>query len=409
MHHEECPQGCPVADDKGIALLVALAIVAILAVVVLDFSYSVRVDMHIAANFRDRLIAMEAAKAGVHYGIYMLRQDSPGRDDLQEEWAQPFGIVLDKTDPLEIAEQTELTEEEVGLEKHEDFLSRQKEGNVATASIAICDEERKIGVNFLAGQGAKPMYREWIRTLIDNLQERSGFADVDAYELVENIADWIDNDDIGDAESHYYEEELLEPYSCRNGPMESIYELKLVKGMIDLIFFGNTPYPMQLSGLEEDQWDEREQLGYTLPETAPWEREEDPEAIYGLVNFLTAHSTGRINLNTAPREILEVILGNDETRADDVILAREEAPLQSKEIQGIIGPDLYTLLGRGSLITFRSTYFRIESTGKFHKAAVKVIAIVSRSNTRDVAIHYWRVEDVRSESSSEDIAWTNVM
>ncbi len=408
MHHEECPQECPAAHDKGIALLATLAVVAILAVVVLDFSLSVRVDMHIAANFRDRLVALEAAKAGAHYGIYMLRQDSPGRDDLQEEWAEPFGIVLDKTDPLKIAEESELDEDEVGLDEHEDFVAREKEGNVATARIVICDEERKIGVNFLAGQSANPMYRQWIQNLIENLQEKSNFPDVDAYELVENITDWIDTDDDGDAEYTYYED-LDEPYSCRNGPMESIYELKLVKGMTDLIFFGDTPYPMQLSGKEEDQWEEREQLGYTLPETPPWGREEDPEAIYGLVNFLTAYSTGRVNVNTAPREILEVMLGNDETRADDVILAREEAPLQSKEIQGIIGPDLYTLLGRGSLIAFQSTYFRIESTGKFHKAAVKVIAIISRSNTRDIAIHYWRVEDVRLESSSDDIAWTNVM
>jgi len=409
MHHEQYAGRRRAADDKGIALLVALAVVAILAVVVFDFSFSTRVDMRIAANFRDRLVALEAAKAGVQYGIYMLRQDTNVRqDNLQDDWAQLAGIVLDKTDPYELAELAGLTEEELGLEKHEDYLARQEGGNVPTASILIVDEERKIGVNFLAGRGVKPMYRGWIENLIENLQENPYFPEVDAYELVESITDWIDTDDTGHAESTYYED-LDVPYSCRNGPMESIYELKLVKDMTDLLFFGDTPYPMQLSGLEEDQWEERDQLGYTLPEAAPWEREEDLEAVYGLVNFLTAHSSGRINLNTAPPEVLLAMFGNDETLVEDVLRTREEIPLQGKEIQGILGPDLYNLLVSGSVITFASSYFRIESTGKFHKAAVKVTAIVFRSTTRDIAIHYWRVEDVRPDSSSDDVAWINAV
>lgn len=114
-------------------------------------------------------------------------------------------------------------------------------------------------------------------------------------------------------------------------------------------------------------------------------------------------------MNTASPEVLLAILGNDETRAEEVIRAREEAPLQGNEIQGIIGPEVYNVLMRSGLITFQSTYFRIESTGKFHKAAVKVVAIVSRNNTGEIAIYYWRVENVRPESLSEDVGLVNVM
>jgi len=393
------------AEDKGIALLVVLAVVAILAVVIFDFSFSVRVDMHIAANFRDRLVALEAAKGGVNYGIYMLRQDDPGRDNLQEEWAQLTGIVLDRTDPEELAELSGLTEEEIEFDKHDEFMARQEGGNVATASIVIYDEERKINVNMLAATGSRPIYREWIETLIENLE----LPDVDPYELVDNIIDWVDDDDDGNAEYTYYEE-LPEPYSCRNDRMESIYELKLVKGITDLLFFGDTPYPMQLSGQEEEQWEEREQLGYTLPDVAPWEREEDFEALYGLVNFLTAHSSGRINLHTAPREVLLAMFENDEFLADTIMDAREENPTQTRELQLLIqqvSPPLYNVV-RG-VITFSSSYFRIESTGKFHNSAVKVTAIISRSRNRDTTLHYWRVEDVRPDSSSEDLALANVM
>ncbi len=414
MQEQECNPQRRAADDKGVALLVVLAVVAILAVVIFDFSFSVRVDMHIAANFRDRLVALEAAKAGVNYGIHLLRQDDPGRDNLQEDWAQLNGIVLDKTDPDEIAERVNMSEEELTLDKHEDFLARQKGGNVPTASIVIYDEERKINVNLLGGslgaQGrrgaANPLHREWVLTLLENLE----YPDVDPYELVENITDWVDPDDDGNAEYHYYES-LPEPYSCRNDQMESIYELKLVKGMTDLVFFGDTPYPMQLTGLEDEQWEERERLGFTLPETAPWEREEGLEATYGLINFLTAYSNGRINLFTAPREVLMAVFENDDFVADTIIEAREESASQPKEIQTIVlqvSPALYNILFNGGMVGFQSGYFRIESTGKFHKAAVKVTAIVSRNQNREITVYHWRVEDVRPESS-QDVAWTNVM
>lgn len=405
MQDQECIRRRPAADDSGVALLVTLAVVAILAVAVLDFTFSVRVNTHVAVNFRDRLVALEAAKAGMYYGIYMLRQDDPGQDNLQDEWAQLTGIVLDQTDPLEMSDQIGWTEEDLKLDKHEDFVARQEGGNVPTASIIICDEERKLNVNLLAGQGANPFSKEWIRTLIENIE----FPDVDVYELVDNIVDWIDDDDNGDAEYSHYEN-LPVPYSCRNDQMESIYELKMVKGMTDLVFFGNLPYPMQLTGAEEDQWEERGQLGYSLPELAPWEREEDPGALYGLVNFLTAQSSGRINFLTAPPEVLRAIFANDDTITEEVIEARQLDPMQSNQILQVIrqlSPALSQSL-RG-VIGAQSSTFRIESTGKFHKAAVKVTAVVSRSTNRDITILYWRKEDVRPESQSEDVPWVNVM
>ncbi len=404
MQEQEHARPRRVADDSGVALLVALAIIAILAVVVLDYSFSIRVNTNIAANFRDRLVALEAAKGGVYYGIYLLRQDDVGQDHLQDEWAQMTGLVLKKTDPYELSEQTGWEEEDLGLDKHEDFVSRQEGGNVPTATIRIFDEERKMNVNLVAGRAANPLYKEWIRTLIENL-----YPDEDPYELVDNIADWIDDDDDGDAEYSYYET-LPVPYSCRNDPMESIYELKMVKGVTDLLFFGDTPYPAELAGNEEELWEEREGLGYTLPELAPWEREEDLYAIYGLINFLTAHSSGRINYMTAPREVLRAILANDDTLVEEIIEARQLDPTQSNQILQIvrqIAPALYQNLR--SVLTNRSSYFRIESTGKFHRAGVKVTAILSRTNNRDIAVLYWREEDVRPESLSEDIPWVNVM
>lgn len=395
------------ADDKGIALLVVLAVVAILTVVVFDFSFSTRVDLHVAANFRDRLIALEAAKGGIYYGIYLLRQDDPARDNLQEEWAQVTGILLDKTDPEQVAAESRLAEDEIALLRHDDFVARAETGTVPTVTIFICDEERKINVNLLAEGANAPVYRRWVQTLLENLQ----LPDVDPYALVDNIADWVDTDDDGQAEYTYYEN-LPIPYSCRNGPMESVYELKLVSGVTDLLFFGTAPYPMQLSGMEEDTWEEREQLGYRLPETAPWEREIDPEAVYGVVNFLTAHSSGRINLSTAPREVLLAVFENDEFLVDAILEAREMDPAQVRELQQLIlqvSPALYNTLVTGGLSTIQSTYFKIESTGKFHKSAVKVTAIVSRSNNRDIAIAYWRIEDVSPDAATDSLALANVM
>jgi hypothetical protein len=61
--------------------------------------------------------------------------------------------------------------------------------------------------------------------------------------VVDSILDWRDPDDfyrINGAENDYYRS-LKEPYDCKNGNLDSIEELLLVRGVTPELFYGKKP------------------------------------------------------------------------------------------------------------------------------------------------------------------------
>jgi len=141
------------------------------------------------------------------------------------------------------------------------------------------------------------------------------------------IIDWRDEDDeplTEGAESRYYLS-LDPPYSPRNAPMESIWELLLVRGVDRELFAGGR------SGRLVDpfapEWTYRPQ---------------------GLRDFLTVQGQGRINLNTAgPDVILAAVPGFDEMMVDNLIAFRsgpdgvertaDDQPIESFDVLETIG------------------------------------------------------------------------
>src|SRR5919108_3469561 len=55
----------PVADEAGVALVLTLVIVTLVAIIVLELNYLMRVDVHASTNFRDGVRAYYLAKSGV--------------------------------------------------------------------------------------------------------------------------------------------------------------------------------------------------------------------------------------------------------------------------------------------------------------------------------------------------------
>ena len=51
--------------EDGVALVIALVIITLVAVVVLDLNYLMRVDVHASANFRDGIRSYYLAKSGI--------------------------------------------------------------------------------------------------------------------------------------------------------------------------------------------------------------------------------------------------------------------------------------------------------------------------------------------------------
>lgn len=116
-------------------------------------------------------------------------------------------------------------------------------------------------------------------------------------ELVDAVLDWLDADSdkrANGAEAPEYEE-LEPPIACRNGPLVSLEELLLVKGMTAEILFGE-------DANQNGQLDPNEDDG---GESLPWD-DEDGVLSLGWISYLTLHSRednrdsrglARINLN----------------------------------------------------------------------------------------------------------------
>ena len=75
-----------IKDEKGIALVLVLVVVALLVSLVVDFMYNMQVDVTLAANQRDEIKALYAARSGVELARLMLQEDDPAYDARGRDW-----------------------------------------------------------------------------------------------------------------------------------------------------------------------------------------------------------------------------------------------------------------------------------------------------------------------------------
>ena len=215
--------------NDGVALILTLLFVVLLTVLVVEFSYEAQVESAYALNSGNEYQARLAARSAIYNGIAILETDrletelavadgsSTPSDSRLSAWAQPSTF-----DPL----------------------------NDAVMRTTISDEFGKINLNALVyyDGGGEPQLREHIwEALVYFFQQRDDGVNAEA--LVDSIRDWIDEDEDVDgdgAESEFYESAET-PYPCKNGPMDSIDELLLIKGMTPDIYFGKqNAEPIQL-------------------------------------------------------------------------------------------------------------------------------------------------------------------
>ncbi len=316
-------------DDAGIALVVTLlALVLVMALVWEIFHTGTRAAQS-GAYGRDSIRAALLAEAGAQAAKVILREDAKNNDfdALTDVWAlaQP---------PYELGG--------------------------GTIALAIEDEERKINVNnLIMPQGKAPNDQNVavFRRLLEILAIDPSVADA--------VLDWLDNDEssrVGGAESSYYLS-LPYPYKCKNDLLDTVDELRLVRGVT-------------------------------------------PEVFEKLRPYVTVHSSGKVNINTAPKEVLmalsagqgETSMGEiDEKAADALIASRQDRPFQNsaalKSDLAAVSPVLGNIYGTifKNLIDIRSVNFRIRATGDV-AGTVRTIDAVGTRTGNAILWRYWRLE-----------------
>jgi general secretion pathway protein K len=161
------------------------------------------------------------------------------------------------------------------------------------------------------------------------------------------------------AKTDDYYKDLDPPYRCKNGPLDRVEELLLVRGVTPELFYG-TPA-----------------------------KDEDP-ARPGLVDLVTTTSQGQINVNTASPVVLQAALELGEA-GPEMILARRDGPdgilgteddlpfrsvAEFTQLLGTLTPDQQQRIG--SRIAVTSSFFTIKSTGEASGAKYTIVATMLR-------------------------------
>ena len=200
-------------DERGFALLVVLLVLALVAVVGAEFSYSMRLEAAAVRAYRNGIIGNHLAETAVEQAIREIVADAP--------------LVAEEEDGL----LTFYTLDRRPLPR----LRREKaELPGGQYSYRITDEQALLNVNI------SPPAR------IDLLLVALGI-DKEVRDIIgDSIQDWRDSNDehrVNGAESDDYYLKLDVPYRAHNANLESITELLQIRGVTPAIYNGTKEQP----------------------------------------------------------------------------------------------------------------------------------------------------------------------
>jgi general secretion pathway protein K len=406
----------PRRKQEGIALLMVLMALAILGAMTADLMESSEVYLSTTTNARDSVRAEYMARSGVNLSRLLLSfQRMIGSSGMNFPFWQyadlAIGLFTDSEGGLlgDLGEMDTSANKGVGLEGGE-------------VSIKIIDEDSKLNINVAADQGRTNLSAALVSKLrglmapiqFDPLFERA--SDLGAFfqrdEVICEIVDYVDGDenlcDGSGGEDKSFYQSLDPPRERKNAPLDSLEELRLIKGMSD------------------DLW-------ATFVDPNP----EDPDS-----RIMTVWGKGMINVNTAPAGALLSVLcmPGDVTSGDVgfspctdelqvmglaqilqlVLQIRTIMPFNSVNdflgaienpgslLGGLLGIDLpgFTLPNKGMarrMLTTKSTVFSIYANGTVGNVTKRLHVVVDMAGqdmldpTKSVgssggSVLYWRMD-----------------
>ena len=353
--------------SAGIALVMVMCAIFVLAAMAAGLAISMKVETRLAQNAGSEQQMLWLGRSGVELARYVLAQHPPSEpfDSLNQRWAGGPGSLAESNGVLS---SISLDNYPVG------------EG---TISIKIIDLERKVNINTAAYSPVNP----------NPIQQALTLMGVDANQISvvsDSIKDWIrtDGPQPAGAKSDYYQG-LAVPYYAKEAPIDDMSELLLVKGILDHpeIYWGGPATnhaPAQF----------QHKLGFG---TAPGQV---PDYPFGLTNIFTPFSSGKINVNTADANVLQMIPGVDNVAAENIIKARAGPDgVDGTEDDTPFSNPAAALQAAGAsqegaqLCTVRSSTYEVHVTaqiGQYKREYVAILARLGMGTDTQVLSFYWK-------------------
>lgn len=335
------PSVC-IRHNRGSALIVALWIILILSLLIASFAFDMHVEADILSYYRNRVKAQYIAQSGMELSKLILSR-------LED---------IDPDDPG-------IGEEDEALHTAAVNLSR---------GVAVRGLTRPIGEGLLTLDIEPEEGRRNINQLTDEdweeILDQANVPQERWAELIDCFLDWTDEDDLrrlhgAESDDPFYVDRGI---VVKNAPLDTVDELLLIKGFDEEVVFGS-------------------------PAGTPPE-----ESIRGIAYWLTAWSHGRVNINTASREVLLTLPGMDEWAVDAIIEQRvgpdgewgtRDDGFESVE-QAIAATGMNPAL-RNRLTVTDVHFLRITSIGEVRGVRSAAWGVL-RVQGRELVPVYWREE-----------------
>lgn len=330
---------------SGSALVVILWLIAVLSVLVTTMAFDAHLESRIISYSRKRTKADHMVRSGLEIAEMLMRKSND--------------IASKKLERKED-------------DRWYDYASKLAEGLMINGlretlpggevCLDIEPEPARRNVNLLKEE-------DWERVL-----EVAGVPMDSWAVIIESFEDWKDRDsDVrpDGAETDDYYSTLDKPYRAKNGPVDTVEELLLVKGFTRAVLSGGVL--QSADGLD------------------------DNVEISGIIDLLTVYGDGKVNINAASGRVLRTLPGVDEVVAGAIIEEREGLLLPESERENTSFKNIEDLYRRipeldpeiRGYITTGSQIFRVTSTATVGGVSRRVWCIGSFVNNHFEVLRWW--------------------
>lgn len=306
--------------QNGFILIVVLGAILVLSGLLFGFNQMVRTRLNTADSFYRMELVSGGARAGLEIAIAAIRDVN----DLDSDPRYSRLLTGDNT----------FTVDDVNC------------------SVAIADESGLLNVNSLKnakGELDRRAIDQFLR-LIDLVNAQQDSSEKIGYGIVPCLIDWIDSDDevthltfvqqenTGAENSHYQAQP--QPYSCRNRPLDTVDDLLGVQGIT-------------------------------------------PQVLSRLRPYLTCFGDGKININTAPKLVIESLSEQMNGAMAQMILNQRrlkpfENVAQLKTLSGMTD-NVYRAIKDRICVSPKDRFYRIASRASLADRKCAVEALLRRN------------------------------
>jgi type II secretory pathway component PulK len=352
--------------QRGVALIVAILSVTIIMMFGMNFIINSYVKLELATAQRDNFSAEYMAKSGVNLAAFLLSIDygvdlvmesgrlgpkTPASDSPSDMWSMLNGLPIGgETADMLGAMQEQFSLSAVADDRTINTLKLFKGQFI----LDIQDESGKININKCVVDGRCPQ-EELLTRLFQCPAEDLFFKNkgVEPAQMAERIKDWVDTNSTTVNSGFSTEDDPYQkydpPYRAKNGPIDTVSELKLIEGWDDDLHTVFSPY------------------------------------ITGFPYFNQKDEDSRININSAPKALLGCLLAEGRRRCQDrfdlELNGKAESAMAStdEEIKTILSEDFCVADSKvAAWFGVKSRSFRIKVMGLSDRQVREIDTVIER-------------------------------